>query len=58
MKSYVKYDFEFLNEIPKEPKEYECLVTLDVANMYANTDNDLGLITMKYYFQQYPDLIV
>ena len=58
VKSYVKDDLEFLNKIPKELKEYECLVTLDITNMYTNIDNDLGLIAIKYWLQQYPELIV
>ena len=58
MKSYVKDDFEFLNKIPKELKEYECLVTLDITNMYTNIDIDLGIIAIKYWLQQYPELIV
>ena len=58
MKSYVKEDLEFLKKIPKELKEYECLVTLDITNMYTNIDNDLGLIGIKYWLQQYPELIV
>ena len=58
VKSYIKDDLEFLNKIPTELKEYECLVTLDITNMYTNIDNDLGLIAIKYWLQQYPELIV
>ena len=42
-----------LNEIQKELKEYEFLTTLDITNMYTNIDNDLGLIAIKYWLQQY-----
>ena len=58
MKSYVKEDLEFLKKIPKELKEYECLVTLDITKMYTNIDNDPGLIGIKNWLQQYPELIV
>ena len=58
VKSYVKDDLEFLSKILKELIEYECLVTLDITNMYTNIDNDLGLIAIKYWLQQYPELIV
>ena len=39
-------------------KEYECLVTFDKANMYTNIDNDLWLVAIIYWLQQYPELIV
>ena len=58
MKSCVKDDLEFLNKIPKELKEYECLVALHITNMYTNIDNDLGFIAIKYWLQQHPELIV
>jgi len=57
VKSYVKDDLEFLNQIPKELKEYECSVTLDRPSMYTNTDNDLGLAAIKYWLHQYPESI-
>ena len=58
VKSYVKDDLEFSNKIPKELKECECLVTLDITNIYINIDNDLWLLAIKYWLQQYPELIV
>ena len=48
----------FLNKIPNKFAEHECLVTLDVSNMYTNIDNDLGLCAIQYWLQQHPELLM
>ena len=44
VKSCVKDDLEYLNEIPRELREYECLVTLDMADIHTMKIYTLALI--------------
>ena len=57
VKNFVRDDIDFLEKLPRNTDDKKILLTLDVTNMYTNTDNKLGKEAIRYWLEKYPELI-
>jgi len=47
VKSYVKYDIDFVTILPKTTNLNAKLVTFDVTSLYTNIPHDLGMDAVR-----------
>ncbi|NQY54553.1 MAG: hypothetical protein HRT42_13390 [Campylobacteraceae bacterium] len=58
--SRVKDVFDFINKIPtfeREDLPFIELISVDVKSMYENLEQNLGIPALRYYLNQYKDLL-
>ena len=53
--SFIKDTKHFLNEIPKFISETDLFCTYDVVSLYTTIPHNLGLSSVSYFIEQFPD---
>ena len=56
--SYVRYDMDFLNYLPKNIDFDSSFVSFDVTSLYTNISHELGTEAISYWIEQFPDFLV
>ncbi|XP_062592820.1 uncharacterized protein LOC134254311, partial [Saccostrea cucullata] len=55
--SFVRDDLDFINHLPTHVTSNTKLVTLDVVSLYTNIPTELGLLAVKFWTENYPDVL-
>ena len=58
VKSYVRDEFDFLNNVPRHIDFDSTLVTIDVTTLYTNIPNDLAIEAIGYWVDNLPESLI
>ena len=58
VKSYVKDDFNFLHQLPKQIDLDSTFITFDVKSLYTSIPHDLGTEAVSYWVNRFPDYLI
>ena len=57
IKSHVRDDIHFLNQIPNQTEPDTILTTFDVTSLYSNIPHELGKEAIRYWVEKHPEML-
>ena len=58
VKIYIKDDFDFLCQLPKQIDFDSTFITFDVKSLYTSIPHDLGIEAFSYWVNRFPDYLI